>query len=395
MQKIESGSDGGAPGQVKLLEIPIERRKQMNRDSEWSNGKISRRQLGRLLFHDYFPVVGLVLPMYLAELGAGGLPALILGLSGGYGLLLLFSGQIKYMGQGYPAYLKKRFGRWLAAAIRAVSVLAALLGAAYGLALLGELAGRYLSVDTPVWLLLAVAALLAVYGLLLGIESRGRKYGILFWLLVLPLAGLFFLALGSLKPGRLLSGEWDGNILGGAWQVYCCMLPAAFLPVYAPAANSSEDLVRAGKRGFCVAAIGNVILYILLAGVFGTSTLAVMEHGALTLTALVKIPGGFLERQDALLCGIWILSVYSFAENAMGVMYYCLGGLDSKGRRRTAGVWSVLAAFALGLCMYRSPEIRDAMFWLYRRLFVPVLTAVGVVGFLLVKWDARGKEGEM
>jgi hypothetical protein len=257
----------------------------------------------------------------------------------------------------------------------------------------GELAADYLSADVPVWLFLVTAALVAAYGLFTGIESRGRKYGILFWLLVLPLAVVFLLAFGSVKPGRLLGqAGLDGSSLRGAWQVFCFLQGTAFLPVYAPVAENPEALVRAAKRGFCLAAAGNVALYLLLSGVFGVPTLAVMEHGALTLTALVKIPGGFLERQDALLCGIWILSVYAFAENSMGIMCYCLGGLENERQGHVAAVLSVLAALALGLCMHGFPKCQDAMWWLWRSLVVPVLTAVGIVGAILTKWRCKKRK---
>jgi hypothetical protein len=231
-------------------------------------------------------------------------------------------------------------------------------------------------------------------------ESRGRKYGVLFWLVVLPLTVVFLLALSSQKPGRWFQDAWmEEPVLAGAWQVFLFMQGVAVLPVYASAADSPQALVRAGKRGFLLAAAGNVVLYLLLTGVFGTATLGVMEHGALTLTALVKIPGGFLERQDALLCGIWLLSVYAFVDNAMGIMAWCLGGWSGCADRERPvpeghGVSTALAAFALALCICIVPNSRDILWRLYRRLAVPVLVAVPVAGGILMKWNSVRKEGK-
>jgi hypothetical protein len=96
-----------------------------------------------------------------------------------------------------------------------------------------------------------------------------------------------------------------------------------------------------------------------------------------------------------LLCGIWLLSVYAFAENAMGILSWCVGKAGHRGEALPEGhgIVSALAAFALGLCMYRFSGCRNVMWWLYRRLLVPVLVAVQVVGAVLTKCNSARKEG--
>ena len=164
------------------------------------NNKISGRQLGRMVFYDFFALTTLLLPgMLTKEAGMDGFFALAAGCAAGYGLLLLAMVQIRQMrqtGQDYFTYLLERFGKLLTIGILIVYLLTALFGAAYGLRFLCDITRQYLIRDTPAWLVLAVITLLVVYGLCTGLESRGRMYEIVFWFVLLPL-----LFLGN--PGSL------------------------------------------------------------------------------------------------------------------------------------------------------------------------------------------------
>lgn len=64
------------------------------------NEKISGRQLGRMVFYDFFGLTTLVLPGYLAkQAGMDGFFCLVLGSLAGYLFLLLVLSQMKRMGQ--------------------------------------------------------------------------------------------------------------------------------------------------------------------------------------------------------------------------------------------------------------------------------------------------------
>ena len=79
------------------------------------NNKISGRQLGRMIFYDFFALPTLVLPGMLAKaVGMDGFFALAAGCVAGYALLLLVLVQVRKMhkkGQDYFAYLLDHFGR--------------------------------------------------------------------------------------------------------------------------------------------------------------------------------------------------------------------------------------------------------------------------------------------
>ena len=356
------------------------------------NNKISGRQLGRMVFYDFFAVTTLVLPGMLAKAaGIDGFFALAAGCIAGYVLLLLVLVQIRRMrqaGQDFFAYLRERFGSLLTVAIVIVYLLTALFGAAYGLRLLCSITRRYLIRDTPVWLVLAVIAALAVYGLCAGPESRGRMYELVFWFVLLPLLFLFFLAAHNVEPDRWVPVfRAEGlQVLKNSYLVFTFLMSSAFLPMLAEGVSEQADVARVVKQGFAFSVCVNLALFLILTGIFGAPTVAMMKEAALTLTAMVKIPGGFLERQDALLCGIWLVSVFAFVENALYYAVWCMKKISGKNENGWLLPGIGVCVYVLALCMYRSERFTSQFSRVYVRVAVPVLAGILLVAWILSVW---------
>ena len=360
------------------------------------NRKISGRQLGRMIFYDYFALSTLILPGMLAKaVGMDGFFALAAGCVAGYGLLLLVLVQMRRMrksGQDYFTYLLDHFGRLLTFIILIVYLLTALFAAAYGLRLLCDISRQYLIRDTPAWLVLVVIVVLAVYGLCTGLEDRGRMYELVFWFVLLPLLFLFFLAAHNVEPDRWVPVfRAEGvQFLKNSYLVFAFFVSSAFLPMLAEGVSEHADVARVVKQGFAFSVCVNLALFLVLTGIFGASTVATMKEAALTLTAMVKVPGGFLERQDALLCGIWLVSIFAVVENAL---YYALWCLKKMSRKNENG-WLLPGAgvfvYVLALCMYRSERFASQLSRVYARTAVPVL--VGIVLVACILWIWRNKK---
>lgn len=353
------------------------------------NDKISGRQLGRMIFYDFFGLTSLALPGYLAKTaGMDGFFCLAAGFGAGYLFLLAVISQMKRMGKGYQPYLRERFGTVLTAAVLLCYFFIALFGAAYGLRLLGDVIRQYLIKDTPMWLVLGVLAVLAAYGLGAGLECRGRLYEALFWFVVLPLVLLFLLAMVSVEPeGWVPVFRADGKgFAAGSYVVFAFLMGSAFLPMLSEGLAEHADTARVLKQSFIFSMCINLVLFLLLAGIFRVPTMAVMEEPALTLTAMVKVPGGFLERQDALLCGIWFVSVFAFVENSLYYLVWCMRKISKK----TENGWFLFGAavlvYALAFAMHRSGEFTDILVHNYLWIAVPVLVfAVLLAGVLPVR----------
>lgn len=359
------------------------------------NNKISGRQLGRMVFYDCFALTILVLPGMLTKAaGMDGFFALAAGCAAGYGLLALILIPIKEMrrrGEGYDSYLRGYFGSFLAAVILLVGLLSALSSAAYGLYLLCGISRQYLIRETPAWLVLAILAALAVYALHAGIESRGRMYEMVFWVVLLPLLFLFFLAAQNVETDRwvpvfCVEGP---EMLKSGYIVFVFFAGCVFWPMLMENVSEHTNAVRVLKQSFLFGVCVNLTLFLLLTGIFGAQTVAAMDQAVVTLTAMVKIPGGFFERQDALLCAILLVSIFAFVENMFGYSVWCIRKIG----RTCAHGWCLPAAgaamYALALCMHRSQRFRLLLARACLRIAVPVLVGVILVVCMLSLWNNR------
>lgn len=362
------------------------------------NHKISGRQLGRLVFYDFFALTTLLLPGMLAKTaGMDGFFTLVAGGVAGYVLLLLVSVQIMRMhnlNQDYFSYLRICFGKLLTVVILIIYLLTALFGAAYGMRLLCDIARQYLIRDIPAWLVLAVFVILAVYGLCAGLESRGRMYEIVFWFVLLPFFFLFLLAMHNVEPERwvpVFCAE-GSQVLQSSYVVFAFFAGSVFLPVLCEGVSEHSDMTRVLKQSFLFSVCVNLALFLLLTGIFGTRTVATMKEAVLTMTAMVKVPGGFLERQDALLCGIWLVSIFAFAENAL---YYAVWCMKKIGGKRAVGRYLPGAGafvYVLALCMYRSVRVASMLSHIYVGIAVPVLVGIVLVAYILSKMKYKNRQ---
>lgn len=376
------------------------------------NNRISGRQLGRMVFYDYFALTILVLPGIVAKAaGMDGFFALAAGCAAGYGLLLLVLVSMKEMrrdGKTYDSYLRGYLGSFLTTMILLAELLTALFGAAYGLHLLCVISRQYLIRETPAWLVLAILTGLAVYALSAGIESRGRMYEMLFWFVLIPLLLLFFLAAHNVEADRWLPVfcTAGAEMFKSSYVVFAFFAGSVFLPMLMENVSECANAARVIKQGFLFSTCANLILFLLLTGIFGARTVATMDEAVVTLTAMVKIPGGFFERQDALLCAILLVSMFAFVENMFGYAFWCMKKISvtiqSRSERNCEGIerspksahrWCLPVAgavlYALAVCMQRSRSFRILLARIYLQIAVPVLAGMVLVVCMLSLWNNR------
>lgn len=376
------------------------------------NNRISGRQLGRMVFYDYFALTILVLPGIVAKAaGMDGFFALAAGCAAGYGLFLLVLVSMKEMrrdGKTYDSYLRGYLGSFLTTMILLAELLTALFGAAYGLHLLCVISRQYLIRETPAWLVLAILTGLAVYALSAGIESRGRMYELLFWFVLIPLLLLFFLAAHNVEADRWVPVfcTEGAKMFKSSYVVFAFFAGSVFLPMLMENVSERANAARVIRQGFLFSTCANLILFLLLTGIFGARTVATMDEAVVTLTAMVKIPGGFFERQDALLCAILLVSMFAFVENMFGYAFWCVKKISvtiqSRSERNCEGIerspksahrWCLLVAgavlYALAVCMQRSRSFRILLARIYLQIVVPVLVGMVLVVCMLSLWNNR------
>lgn len=297
-----------------------------------NNQRLSCRQRGRLLFFDYIALPFLLLPQRLAGLaGEAGWLCLLFGDVCGYVFLCLIL-RITNVMQMHNSESDALTRRHLAknpfvCASALAGAFAALTSAAASLWLLARIVCVYLLQAVSVWLVLILAVLLTCYGMAMGAESRGRRYELLYvWVMAAFVGLLLFAADGmdmkrlwmheSLDPIHLLSG----GALAAVGQIVSVTL---LLHDGKTQEMKSGEYRRAVRAAFWRASLLQLLFYLVLVGNFGAPTLAVLDAPILELGAAIRMSVGFLERQDALLCGIFLLPLFAFAENRLSDAHSC------------------------------------------------------------------------
>ena len=281
-----------------------------------NNGKISLRQMKRLLFFDILGLGLVAMPDLLAEAaGTAGIAALLAGgiLFAGYLWLL-----VPVMKSG------KKGSRWL----YGIYGVYLLLTSGFGLFLLGDVIKRFLLPDKPFWLLLVLLLLLVLYGKNGGLEGRARVYEVLFWPLVGLLVFLFVLGLPGTEPQNLWPIAAEGWGFGKGCYLGFLLCSAAqitfFLPVYMEDGVTPQQLRRGATGAVFLGLLFLGAIYELLLGSFGTDALANARTPIMIYTSNIVVPGGFLRRQEALIAGVCFVALMSFVGSGFSYGTLCL-----------------------------------------------------------------------
>lgn len=352
------------------------------------NQQVSPRQISRALFLEMLGISTLLLPSLLVQecgvdgvfaLFAGGICARLLLLFGkkNYTKVEIISTNEQYYNTKVLKYGTKIVcGGWF-------------LGlAGFGLYLLTTLVEEQLlgkQYEAAIVLTLAGAAF---WGLWKGLESRLRVYEVLFWLLVLPLLVILLAACSGVNP------DYWAPVADTGWFAFGKGVACSFLFFslsYLPFACSTQcsrpqKLYPAMVRCLWAVVGCNVVIYLILLGVFQVGLLGHRRFPIIDLMAVVKLPGNFLERQDALMMGIWFFCLFAFLNSMLHYATAHLAALGEqkeekaqKSRRYISGVCTLLM---VGIAVWLLREKERAEGWLNVYLW-GLLPAMLVASFLL------------
>ncbi len=346
-----------------------------------NNQQVSARQISRALFLEMLGISTLLLPPALARLcGTDGVFAILFGGVLTYLLSVVWNRYSTNVKQNNTSeqYLNTKV---LECAIKIVYISAFLGIAAYVMYLLTTLIEEQLLGKSYEAIIVLTLAGAAFWGLWKGLESRLRVYEILFWLLVLP---LIFILLAACSG--VCTDYWT-PVADTFWQNFgkgtllCFGIFSLSLLAFRSKSQCShpEQLLRAARRSLCAVVTMNVIVYLILLGVFQVGLLSHLSYPIIDLMAVVKLPGNFLERQDALMMGIWFFCLFALLNS---MLYYASAPLEklfkTKGRPRATGICS-LAMAAMALCFLYSTDRAERMFQICVWFVVPLLLILSMV----------------
>lgn len=282
-----------------------------------NNYKISPRQVRRAVTLEIFGASSLLLPGYLAETsGIEGVAALLIGGAAAMALLAVWNrlaGKCDFSVEEDLKHRNTEVGNlWFRRVLQVAAGTGVVGISAYVLYLLTVLVRTQL-LDTEYELVILITLTLAgVLGLWKGLESRIRIYEVLFWFLMVPLAVILLIACVSVKPSYW--GITEITALGFFRSCYASFMffaVSALFLFFRPHCSSPDQAVRSVRGGLGTAIGLNVVIYLILLGIFQQKLLAQLDFPVILLMAVVKLPGEFFERQDAIMTGIWFFCLFA------------------------------------------------------------------------------------
>lgn len=387
------------------------------------NQKISERQMTRLLIFDMCGISTLLLPGLLGKiLGTDGIFAILLGAVPVYLFTFLpellqknrntgnvsntsdvsntssvsnasnisntsnisgtsngsNTGKVSNTEKSYPDILKRQRNVFIRILVLAVYAIEGILLAGYGLFLLSDLMMSELLKDSSFVLAAALLVLLCGYGIWQGIEGRARVYEILFWFVFLPLILMLLLATKDVNtiywtPVMMHS---LGSFLKGTAVVVILYGPLAFVLFLQPYLAQNVRIGRTCRKSLCITVIFNAVIYLITLGIFGSGMLPKMKYPAITLMSMIKLPGGFFERQDAFMVAIWFFTIYAFINTGMFYASDLLKAMCQKKIPQNKEKWTIpivmVLTFAVTLLFYKLPEWKGIFIWIQAIAFLPL-----------------------
>ena len=288
-----------------------------------NNGKISGHQAMRLLIMDLFTGACLFLPMALSRVaGNGGFLSAVFGM-----LLIGLEGILMIKAMNYNTYSSNFFNKTkMSLVIRWMMGFRCLAAYIFLMGLFVQVLNDTFLYTMPKWIIISGMVAVLFYSGTKGIEVRARLSEILFYLSLIPIVFIGLFSLPEAEWSRLLI--FDDMTLRGVFEgtliTWILMSPLEWLfyiqkdiQCIASTTTTWKHLIKI----FCSALMigGSLILFIYgtCQAVLGVDGMASERWPTTILMQIIKIPGGFLSRQDGLMLSFWIFAMYISLSGAL------------------------------------------------------------------------------
>lgn len=360
-----------------------------------SNGKISPRQLKRLLILDFFGKGAVLLPTFGRDMGSR---EFIFSLIAVLLFMLVYAElvrklSVKVKGNFYR-YLERCLGKGTAVVLTFLFFLYALFNLVYIIRIFGNLGSSYILTEERPEPLMILALLAGLYAALGGGEVRGRVAETLYPILFFPILFLLLYCAFHVRPDYVAEGavRLDNMEQRSLMEMFSVFGGVGFYLFLAPGVGregeenySHSELVK----GMGQTAAALLALFVIIAGAFGENGIRKLRQPVVTLMSSAKLPGVFLERWDVIFAGF--LMTMLFVSTATSIHYLIILGkvLFSGCSKRTLGWIFSGAAFVLALILGDSE--RSARAYIFVNSFVAVPVWVVLVIMLLCLERTKGR----
>lgn len=320
-----------------------------------TNGKISARQVKRMLTIELFGLSALVLPLFALNLdGRDFLFAFLLGIL----LVTLLTAVVLYLARhmkgNFSAYVKRRLGTVGGMIFGAVLFAYCFLTFLYVLRLFGDLGTDFVLREESPYVLMTMAAVAAFFLAQGELQIRSRVSEVFYPVLMYPILALILFAAFHMDAGYLAPGtariDLETLSKGGEMVIPFGMLVLFLL--LKPYVHDPEKGGRAVSEGVTFVLWTLLILFVVLIGTFGGGGVRSLPYPAVTLMSSTEIPGGFLQRWDVIFTGLLMTGLFLSAGACLSYMKLLAKPFLRRGKERNLTlalcILGLLAAFLAG-----------------------------------------------
>lgn len=359
-----------------------------------SNGKLSIRQIERLMLFNIFGISSLVLPQMLAagsEIDGG--IAILAGMLLSFAFLGLLGKIMGQMQTNYYAYLKNAFGTLISdfCFIFYFFYSVCLSGfAAYNIC---QLIAKNLLKEESFFLLLLLLLVVGGYGLYGGLECGGRVYEMLFGFFTILLFLMLALSVSSVELDKISPVFYVGwiDLLKSSYLVFGFFSLVFFSLFLKPYCTKKEDLTRTMGKVVLIIGILLFFVYLILVGIFGGKSLSKTPYSIVILMSMVKIPGGFLKRLDAIMVGIWFFAIYALMDNTIFYSVDIFMNTFALKQKKYPALLVLFLVYGIAGSCQNSIFFLNLLKQLFYMIGTPLVVLIPLLAYLTTKGKERKK----
>lgn len=348
------------------------------------NEKISPRQIKRLMILCIFGITSLILPEILSSTsGIDGSLAILVGILLAFAFLGLLGLCLKQMKGDYYDYLREAFGVKITDICQIFYFFYFVGISGFTAHTICHLVLKNLLKEESFFVVLAILLFAGAYGIYGGIECRVRVYEILFWTLMVLLGLMTALSVGSVDTDQwsLLFYDSGVDFCKSSYLVFGIFSWIFFLLFLKPFCAKGECLQKNMAEVLVVTGTMLFFLYLILAGVFGISALSETPFSVVILMSMVELPGGFLERFDAVMVGIWFFALYALMDHTIFHSLNIFMRTFSLKRKRYPAILILFLVFIIAKSCRESVFFLQLLWRLFYWLAVPLSVLIPLLAY--------------
>lgn len=356
------------------------------------NDKISPRQIKRLMIFCIFGISSLILPEILSSVsGMDGSAAILTGMFLTFGFLGLLGLCLKQMRGDYYAYLREAFGVKLTDICLIFYFFYYVCISGFAAYTICHLVLKNLLKEESFLVVLTVLVLAGAYGIYGGIECRVRVYEILFWTLMVLLFIMSALSVGSVDVDKWSPVFYDSGMdfLKSSYLVFGIFSWVFFLLFLKPFCAKEESLKKTMGEVLTVTGVMLFFIYLLLIGVFGTASLSETPFSVIVLMSMVELPGGFLERFDAVMVGIWFFALYALMDHTIFHSVDIFMRTFSLKKKKYPAILVLILVFAVAKSCWESVFFVQLLCRLFYWVAVPLSVLIPLLAYGIIRCKRR------